>query len=229
MTTHNYHEDDECRIVMERFEKKQGNRMRRFIKATVTLFDDDVDEKHDLFYMVKQPDNPTVSNTRTNGVPPLQNRQLLDNKDQPYEMDTFGSFTFRPGIGSNDVLSGNKENKEGALLDGGSRMNGSSSLLNQNPKVPLSPLVCADAVSQQSGAIEKSSSTRTGRLPRTYGELDERYTVPVKRDRKSNYSNVGIGEFPLNKIPDGRFRIYYFRPKNRERLISAGAYKPTSG
>ena len=62
-------------------------------------------------------------------------------------MDTFGSFTFRPGIGSNDVLSGNKENKEGALLDGGSRMNGSSSLLNQNPKVPLSPLVCADATS----------------------------------------------------------------------------------
>ena len=53
MTTQNYHEDDECRIVMERFEKKQGNRMRRFIKATVTLFDDDVDEKHDLFYMVK--------------------------------------------------------------------------------------------------------------------------------------------------------------------------------
>ena len=78
MTTQNYHEDDECRIVMERFEKKQGNRTRRFIKATVTLFDDDVDEKHDLFYMVKQPDNPTVSNTRANGVPPLQNRQLLD-------------------------------------------------------------------------------------------------------------------------------------------------------
>ena len=69
---------------------------------------------------------------------------------------------------------------------------------------------------------------RTGRLPRTYGELDERYTVPLKRDKKSNYTNVGVGEFPLNKIPDGRFRIYYFRPKNRERLISAGAYKPTS-
>ena len=50
----------------------------------------------------------------------------------------------------------------------------------------------------------------------------------MKRDKKSNYSNVGIGEFPLNKIPDGRFRIYYFRPKNRERLISAGAYKPTA-
>ena len=63
---------------MERFEKKQGNRMRRFIRATVTLFDDDVDEKHDLFYLVKQQDHPSVLNTKGSGVPPLQNRQLLE-------------------------------------------------------------------------------------------------------------------------------------------------------
>ena len=62
-------------------------------------------------------------------------------------MDTFGSFTFRPGIGSNEILSANKDNMEGSLLDAGSKMNGSSSLLNQNPKVPLSPLVCADTAS----------------------------------------------------------------------------------
>ena len=49
----------------------------------------------------------------------------------------------------------------------------------------------------------------------------------MKRDKKMNYTNVGIGEFPLNKIPDGRFRIYYFRPKNRERLLS-GNHKTSS-
>ena len=76
-------------------------------------------------------------------------------------------------------------------------------------------------------SYEQGSSNRTGRLPRTYGDLDEKYTVPVKRDKKNNYTNIGIGEFPLNKIPDGRFRIYYFRPKNRERMLS-GNYKTTS-
>ena len=34
--------------------------------------------------------------------------------------------------------------------------------------------------------------------------------------------NVGIGQFPISKIPDGRYRIYYFRPKNRERLLGNG-------
>ena len=56
-----------------------------------------------------------------------------------------------------------------------------------------------------------------------------KYTVSVRKDPdEAGYPHVAIGQFPLTKVPDGKYRIYYFRPKNRERLISAGAYKPTS-
>ena len=57
------------------------------------------------------------------------------------------------------------------------------------------------------------------RLPRTYGDLIANYTVQVKKDKKSGYNNVALGCFPLSKVPDGKYRIYYFRPKNRNRLI----------
>ena len=61
------------------------------------------------------------------------------------------------------------------------------------------------------------------RLPRTYGDLVADFTVQVKQDRKSGHENRAVGCFPLNKVPDGKYRIYYFRPKNRNRLIG-GVY-----
>lgn len=57
------------------------------------------------------------------------------------------------------------------------------------------------------------------RLPRTYADLVEKYTVAVKRDRQNGYPQVAVGQFPLSKVPDGKYRIYYFRPKNRNRII----------
>ena len=57
------------------------------------------------------------------------------------------------------------------------------------------------------------------RLPKTYGDLQANFTVQVKRDKKSGLPNRAIGFFALNKVPDGKYRIYYFRPKNRNRLI----------
>ena len=47
----------------------------------------------------------------------------------PYEMDTFGSFTFRPGIGSSDMLAIDKENTGKVLDESDQRKNGSSSLI----------------------------------------------------------------------------------------------------
>ena len=61
------------------------------------------------------------------------------------------------------------------------------------------------------------------RLPKTYGDLIAKFTVSVKRDMERNLSNVAIGQFPLSKVPDGKYRIYYFRPKNRNRLIGQNA------
>ena len=46
-----------------------------------------------------------------------------------YEMDTFGSFTFRPGLGSPDILAIDKENTGKVLDENGQRKNGSSSLI----------------------------------------------------------------------------------------------------
>lgn len=58
------------------------------------------------------------------------------------------------------------------------------------------------------------------RLPRTYGDLIAKFTVSVKADKK--IANRAIGCLPLHKVPDGKYRIYYFRPKNRNRLIGRG-------
>lgn len=58
------------------------------------------------------------------------------------------------------------------------------------------------------------------RLPKTYGDLIRKLTVQVKCDKLMN--NRAIGCLPLNKVPDGKYRIYYFRPKNRNRLIGRG-------
>jgi len=33
---------------------------------------------------------------------------------------------------------------------------------------------------------------------------------------------MALGCFPLSKVPDGKYRIYYFRPKNRNRLMGGG-------
>ena len=47
---------DECKIVMHRFNKQEAGKFVRYIEVVVTLFEDNVDEMHDLFYLVKLPD-----------------------------------------------------------------------------------------------------------------------------------------------------------------------------
>ena len=60
MTHHNLNFEDECRISLSRFTKQVNGKDVRYIQATATLFDDEVDEAHDLFYLVKMPEH-TVS------------------------------------------------------------------------------------------------------------------------------------------------------------------------
>ena len=68
-----------------------------------------------------------------------------------------------------------------------------------------------------------SGKRQMPRLPRTYGDLIEKFTVAVTRDKKNeSYPHVAMGEFPLSKVPDGKYRIYYLRPKNRNRMIGLG-------
>jgi len=66
-----------------------------------------------------------------------------------------------------------------------------------------------------------SDKNQVLRLPKTYGDLLANFTVQVKRDKKSGMPNRAVGCFALNKVPDGKYRIYYFRPKHRNRLIGA--------
>jgi hypothetical protein len=56
LTHHNLNFEDECRITMSRFNKRMNGREILFIKAKATLMDDEVDEAHDLFYLVKMPE-----------------------------------------------------------------------------------------------------------------------------------------------------------------------------
>ena len=58
------------------------------------------------------------------------------------------------------------------------------------------------------------------RLPRNYGDLVANFTISLKRDKKDGgQPNVAVGQFPLSQVPDGKYRIYYFRPKHRNRII----------
>ena len=38
-------------------------------------------------------------------------------------------------------------------------------------------------------------------------------------NERGEFPHVAIGKFPLSKIPDGKYRIYYFRPKDRNRML----------
>ena len=63
ITAHTYYNnnsnfEDECRISLSRFNKTINGRNVRYIKAKASLMDDEVDEAHDLFYLVKMPDDP---------------------------------------------------------------------------------------------------------------------------------------------------------------------------
>ena len=52
---------DECHISLKRFNKKGVNgREMRYIQAKATLLTDEVDEAHDLFYLVRIPENSPV-------------------------------------------------------------------------------------------------------------------------------------------------------------------------
>lgn len=62
-TQHNLNFADECRISLSRFTKKVNGRDARFIQATATLYDDEVDEAHDLFYLVRIPDKSQQAST----------------------------------------------------------------------------------------------------------------------------------------------------------------------
>ena len=59
--------EDECKIVMHRFNKQEGGKIVRYIEAVVTLFEDNVDEMHDLFYLVKLPD-PKLDRTGSGSI-----------------------------------------------------------------------------------------------------------------------------------------------------------------
>ena len=63
-----------------------------------------------------------------------------------------------------------------------------------------------------------SGKRRMPRLPRPYGDLIAKFTVSVKK-LDSGRPNVAVGQFPISKVPDGKYRIYYFRPKNRNRML----------
>ena len=59
-THHNLNLEDDCNIQLSRFSKLTGGREQLFIQAKVKLMDDEVDEVHDLLYLVKMPEgSPT--------------------------------------------------------------------------------------------------------------------------------------------------------------------------
>ena len=56
LTNHNLNFEDDCRITLACFNKTVNGREIRFMRAQAMLLDDEVDEAHDLFYLVKMPE-----------------------------------------------------------------------------------------------------------------------------------------------------------------------------
>jgi hypothetical protein len=52
------------------------------------------------------------------------------------------------------------------------------------------------------------------RLPSSYNDLQKKFIVRLKIPIK-NHPNVAVGEIIVSKIPQGRYKIYYLRPKDR--------------
>ena len=69
------------------------------------------------------------------------------------------------------------------------------------------------------GIAAASAQRLRQRLPKTYDGLDPNFIVRLKRDKQSGMPNRAIGCFPIRKVPDGKYRIFYIRPKDRNRLI----------
>ena len=70
------------------------------------------------------------------------------------------------------------------------------------------------------GVAVASGKRLMPKLPMTYSDLQAKFTVQVRADKK--IANRAVGCFPLHKVPDGKYRIYYFRPKNRNRMLGRG-------
>lgn len=52
------------------------------------------------------------------------------------------------------------------------------------------------------------------RLPSSYNDLQKKFIVRLKIPIK-NHPNAAVGEIIVSKIPQGRYKIYYLRPKDR--------------
>ena len=74
--------EDKCRITLSRFIKEVNGRDVRFIQAKATLFDDEVDEAHDLFYLVKMPENSKAESSFLNSPAPQNPATVAKRKSQ---------------------------------------------------------------------------------------------------------------------------------------------------
>lgn len=63
-------------------------------------------------------------------------------------------------------------------------------------------------------------SILSSRLPRTYHDLQKRFVVRLKVPSKQ-VPNAAVGEIVVSKIPQGRYKIYYLRPRDRVRQIKS--------
>ena len=106
-----------------------------------------------------------------------------------------GSFTFR----EQDQLDFAQGAGRGILADKTNK-----SLLDNN--------------ASQTSIFTKDSAV--SRLPRTYHELQKCFVVKLQVPSKQ-VPNMAVGEIMVSKIPQGKYKIYYLRPRDRVRQINS--------
>ena len=94
--------DDDCRISLNRFKKKgQNGREMLFIQAKAILTDDEVDEAHDLLYLVKMPEVFNDAGSIQNHSPEHSNKKMVDiNRKAVHQ---------KPGGSAKNLLNGSEQ------------------------------------------------------------------------------------------------------------------------
>jgi len=74
--------------------------------------------------------------------------------------------------------------------------------------------------SPSQASVGTKDSVMSSRLPRTYHDLQKKFVVRLKVVSKQ-VPNAAVGEIIVSKIPQGRYKIYYLRPRDRVRQIKS--------
>ena len=186
-SAHQLNLDDECRIEVYgsmRHRKLPNGSEVAYLKVSVTLFHDLIDDQHDLLYLVRQPDSLRSNKNSVSNTVQLGSKRRLNEPARP--LPHHGSFTFQPS--EKQYSSVDQENNAGFANANASYQLPYGSIIrnkgNQTDSASVSQYrnrsVGGNISISQTSLFNASRDSKCSRLPRSYHELNKKYIVRVK-------------------------------------------------